>query len=92
MNKDTVAYLLKMGSISFTEDELERLTDGMAEMAAVADTVKAVELPENATVKMSTVRLGDLRADRKEESMENAKLLSNAKTVNNCFVVPKVLE
>jgi len=92
MDLQMVSYLSKLGKLSFTDDELEKIAADMTSIIEIMDTVKEVDITYDALADNHNVYLNDLREDVSAPSMDTEKILSNAKNSNNCFVVPKVVE
>lgn len=87
-----VSYLSKLGKLSFTEQELEKVAGEMTSIIEIMDTVKEADIQYDAEADNKNVYLNDLREDISQESMPSEKILQNAVSSDNCFVVPKVVE
>ena len=87
-----VSYLSKLGKLSFTEQELEKVAGEMTSIIEIMDTVKEADIQYDAEADNKNVYLNDLREDISQESMPSEKVLQNAVSSDNCFVVPKVVE
>ena len=83
--------LAELSKITFSDDELEVLTEEMTEIIKLMDKVKEIESDDEAC-RIDAVDYDDLRSDRIKESYEREKILENAEEVKgNSFVVPKVV-
>lgn len=87
-----ISYLSKLGKLTFSDDELQKMADEMTSIIEIMDTVKEIDVKYDALADNHNVYLNDLREDISKPSMETEKILKNAKNSNNCFVVPKVVE
>ena len=87
-----VSYLSKLGKLSFTEQELEKVAGEMTSIIEIMDTVKEADIQYDAEADNKNVYLNDLREDISQESMPSEKILQNAVSSDNCVVVPKVVE
>ena len=92
MDLQMVSYLSKLGKLSFTEQELEKVAGEMTSIIEIMDTVKEADIQYDAEADNKNVYLNDLREDISQESMPSEKVLQNAVSSDNCFVVPKVVE
>lgn len=87
-----VSYLSELGKLQFTDEELERVAHEMTDIINLMDTIKEIDVTYDALLDNKNVYLNDLRNDKSQASMQTEKILKNAKSSNNCFVVPKVVE
>lgn len=92
MDLEMISYLSKLGKLTFSDDELQKMADEMTSIIEIMDTVKEIDVTYDALADNHNVYLNDLREDISKPSMETEKILKNAKNSNNCFVVPKVVE
>lgn len=92
MDLEMVAYLSKLGKLSFTEKELKKTAEEMTSIIEIMDTIKEIDIKYDALADNKNVYLNDLREDASEASMPTSKILQNAVNSENCFVVPKVVE
>ncbi len=92
MDLEMVSYLSKLGKLYFTDDELKKTAEEMTSIIEIMDTVKEIDVTYNALADNKNVYLNDLREDVSEPSMATEKILQNAQSSDNCFVVPKVVE
>jgi len=87
-----VSYLSELGKLNFTEEELQKVAHEMTDIINLMDTIKEIDVTYDALLDNKNVYLNDLRKDISEASMSTQKVLKNAVSSNNCFVVPKVVE
>lgn len=92
MDLEMVSYLSKLGKLSFSDEELSKMAEDMTSIIEIMDTVKEIDITYDALADNHNVYLNDLREDVSQPSMETKRILQNAKSSNNCFVVPKVVE
>lgn len=87
-----VSYLSKLGKLTFTDEQLEKVAGEMTSIIEIMDTVKEVDIQYDAEADNKNVYLNDLREDISAPSMPTEKIIRNAVNSGNCFVVPKVVE
>lgn len=92
MEIETVRSLARLGKLSFTEEELEQAAKDMTSIIEIMDTVKEIDITYDPLKDDRSVNLSDLRRDEAMPSLAPEKLLQNAVTDDNCFVVPRVVE
>ena len=92
MDLQMVSYLSKLGKLSYTDEELEKVAKDMTSIIDIMDTIKEIDITYDPLADNKNVYLKDLRVDESEPSMETNKILQNSTNSNNCFVVPKVVE
>lgn len=92
MDLQMVKYLAELGKLEISETELEKTAKEMTDIINLMDTVKEIDITYDALKDNHGVYLNDLREDISAPSMETEKILQNAISSNNCFVVPKVVE
>lgn len=84
-------HLAELSKLTFSEEELEKVTAEMSDIINLMDKVKEID-PAMETFALPAVEYADLRTDKSRESFETAKIIENAKAVkDNAFVVPKVV-
>lgn len=84
-------HLAELSKLTFTEQELEKVTAEMSDIIKLMDRVKEID-PSIKTFALPAVDYADLRHDAARPSLETEQILSNAKAVcDNAFVVPKVV-
>lgn len=92
MELEMVRYLSKLGKLSFTDEELSRMVNDMTSIVEIMDTVREIDITYDPLLDNHNVFLKDLRPDKAMDSLPTDRLLQNAVTQENCFVVPKVVE
>lgn len=92
MDLEMVKYLAKLGKLSFTDEELEQAVKDMTSIIEIMDTIKETDITYDPLKDNHNVYLKDLRKDEAQPSLATEKLLQNAVSSENCFVVPKVVE
>ncbi len=92
MDIEMVRYLSKLGKLNFTDEELEKVAKEMTGIIEIMDAVKEIDITYEPLKDNHNVYLNGLREDRPIESFPTEKILKNAVSSENCFVVPKVVE
>lgn len=92
MDLEMVSYLSKLGKLSFTEEEMKKKASEMTSIIEIMDTIKEIDIKYDALADNHDVYLNDLREDFSLPSMPTEKIIQNATSSNNYFVVPKVVE
>lgn len=92
MDMEMVRYLAKLGKLEFTDDELEQAVRDMTSIIEIMDTIREIDITYDPIKDNHNVYLADLRKDEAMPSLPTKKLLQNAVSSEDCFVVPKVVE
>ncbi len=92
MDIEMVRYLSKLGKLNYTDEELEKVAKEMTGIIEIMDAVKEIDITYEPLKDNHNVYLNGLREDRAMESFPTEKILKNAVSSENCFVVPKVVE
>lgn len=92
MDMEMVKYLSKLGKLNFNEEQLAKVADDMTSIIEIMDTIKEIDITYDPLKDNRDVYLNDLRKDISQESFPTEKILKNAVSSENCFVVPKVVE
>lgn len=92
MDLNMVKYLAELSKLEYSDKELAATAEQMTDIIDLMDTVKEIDITYDDLKDNHDVYLNDLRKDEVIESMPTSKVLSNAVNINNCFVVPKVVE
>ena len=92
MDMEMVKYLAALSKLEFSDEKLGETAQQMTSIIELMDTVKEIDVTYDAYKDNHDVFLPELRTDSVIPSMETAKIVSNAKSSDNCFVVPKVVE
>ena len=90
-DSDLTRHLAQLSKLTFTDGELQKMTNDMTEIIALMDKVR--EFNENVDpYTLDAVDYNNLRNDNAENSNNAEEITRNAKNVkNNSFVVPKVV-
>lgn len=90
-DKNLTAHLAELSKLEFTEKELEKMANEMAEIVALMDSVNAFENEKTAGAN-APLAVDGFRADEPEASMPREEVLKSAKSKSEtCFKVPKVV-
>lgn len=92
MDLEMVKYLSKLGKLNFTDAELEKMAREMTDIIEIMDTIKEIDITYDPIKDNHNVYLNDLRKDIPADSFPTEKILQNAVSSENSFVVPKVVE
>lgn len=92
MDKEMITYLAELSKLKFSDEELQEMAKDMTSIIDIMDTVKEIDVVWDDEKDNTNVYLDGLREDEVLPSMATDKVLQNAKNVNDCFVVPKVVE
>ena len=85
------AHLAELSKISFTDDELEKITKEMDEIINLMDTVSDFEYTKR-SVTDTAIGLNEIRTDTKKPSAPREDILKNAAEKDKkAFTVPKVV-
>ena len=93
VSKDEVKYIAELAQLYFTDGELEKMRAEMDNLVAFAD--KLAELDTEGLEPLSHVQSSEnvFAEDKLGEPQNLEELLQNApESVDDCFVVPKVVE
>jgi aspartyl-tRNA(Asn)/glutamyl-tRNA(Gln) amidotransferase subunit C len=92
MDLQTFNQIADLGKLTFSDAERDELLHDMTDIIDIMDTVKNADLVYDPLLDNKNVYINELRKDRSENSLSTEKILQNARNMNNCFVVPKVVE
>lgn len=92
MDRETVRYLAQLGRLVFTDEELDKMSEDMTDIIELMDTIKNADAFSDTSKYGHSVNFGDLREDIAGESYPTARILQNAVSSENAFVVPRVVE
>ncbi len=92
MDLQMIAHLAQLSKLSFTPEEMERMASDMTDIIGIMDTVKEIDIAYEPIKDNHNVFLNGLREDISAASIPTEKVLQNAVSSQNCFVVPKVFE
>ncbi len=92
MELDTLRHLCSLSRLNYDESELEQLSKDMTDIVNLMDGIKEFDLTYDDTKDNNSISFNEVREDVAQPSYPTEKLLQNAKSIDNCFVVPKVVE
>lgn len=92
MEKKTLIHLSNLGKINFTDEELNRFGSEMSEIIALMDKIKEIDITYDDTKDNNAISFNDLREDIAIESYPVDELLKNAEHIDDCYIVPKVVD
>lgn len=87
---DNIKHLYELSKISYTESEIEKMSEKMDDIILLMDKIKTADLSTDVGFEKND-DYKNLRKDIPQDAYSD-KLMSNAKcTENNSFSVPKVM-
>lgn len=92
MDMEMVKHLARLSKLNFTDAELEKAAEEMTDIIRIMDTVKEIDITYDPIKDNQNVYLNDLRKDIPADSFPTEKIMQNAVSMDNAFVVPKVVE
>lgn len=92
MDMEMVKHLARLGKLNFTDAELEKAVKEMTDIIRIMDTVKEIDITYDPVKDNQNIYLNDLRKDITADSFPTEKIMQNAASMDNSFVVPKVVE
>ncbi len=91
MELTTIQHLCELSCLRY-EDGFEKVMAEMTDIVALMDTIKAFELTYDDTKDNNSIAFSEVREDIPQTSFPREKLLVNAESSDDCYVVPKVVE
>lgn len=88
----TIQHLCELSKLNYDEEGLKKVMGEMSDIIDLMDEIKSFDLEYDDTKDGCEIRFCDTREDIAEESAPAEKLLSNAESIDGCYVVPKVVE
>ena len=95
VSKNELLRLADLAKLTFSNEELEKLTSEMDSIIAFADTInQSVEgdTSKIRTVSVNSVDAEQMRDDIVVDSLDNEKILSNVEGKNGFFTVKRCVE
>ncbi len=92
MQQKEIQHLCDLSRLNYDGEALEQVAAEMTSIIALMDEIKAFDLSYDDTRDYNSIPLSEVRGDAAQSSMPAEKLLSNARSIDGCFVVPKVVE
>lgn len=92
MELNTIQHLCELSRLRYEGEELVRVMDEMTDIVALMDAIKEFDLTYDDTKDNNSIFFNEVREDVPKDSFPREKLLANAESSDNCFVVPKVVE
>ena len=92
MELKTIKHLCELSKLNYDDEALEKVMGEMTDIIELMDTIKDIELTCDDTKDNNSISFSEVREDVAKPSFPTEKLLKNAKQLENCYVVPKVVE
>lgn len=91
--KIPLQYIANLSQLSLSVDEMESLSRDMAGIITLMDTIKEINLDDVPITEHISGMRNVMRDDVAKEPMDTKDILSNTEhKMDNCFVVPKLLD
>lgn len=91
MELTTIRHLCRLSRLSYDDAALEKVMGEMSDIVSLMDTIKELDIDYDDTADES-ISFSEVREDEAAPSSPTEKLLQNARSRENCFVVPKVVD
>ncbi|MBQ9947328.1 MAG: Asp-tRNA(Asn)/Glu-tRNA(Gln) amidotransferase subunit GatC [Oscillospiraceae bacterium] len=92
MELTTIRHLCRLSRLSYDDAALEKVMGEMSDIVSLMDTIKELDIDYDDTLDMGSISFSEVREDEAAPSSPTEKLLRNARSRENCFVVPKVVD
>ena len=90
--KIPLEYIANLSCLALEEDEMAELSADMADIINLMDTIKEIDVGNVPITEHISGGRNVMRDDTLGKPMDTKEILSNATAVDNCFVVPKMME
>lgn len=92
MELTTIQHLCGLSKLNYDDTALEKVMGEMTDIIDLMDTIKSFDLTYDDTKDNNSINFCETREDIAQPSFPAEKLLANADSRDNCYVVPKVVE
>lgn len=92
MELKTIQHLCQLSKLNYKDDALERVMTEMTDIINLMDGIKSFDLSYDDTKDNNSISFDEVREDTAQPSFPADKLLANAQSRDNCYVVPKVVD
>ena len=92
MDTKTIDHLCNLSKLNYSDEEKAKAIDEMSAIIELMDAVKEFNLTYDDTEDNNSIAYSEVRKDEAKPSFPTDELVINIKTVNNCYVVPKMVE
>ncbi len=92
MELTTIQHLCTLSRLRYDDDSLRKVMEEMTDIVALMDTIKEFDLSYDDTKDNNSVAFSEVREDIPQESFPRERLLANAQSSDDCYIVPKVVE
>lgn len=92
MELKTIQHLCELSKLNYDEEALEKVASEMTDIISLMDGIKEFDLSYDDTKDNNSISFGEVREDIAKPSLSPEKLMQNAKSVDGCYVVPKVVD
>ncbi len=92
MELTTIQHLCTLSRLRYDDESLRRVMEEMTDIVALMDTIKESDLAYDDTKDNNSIAFSEVREDIPQESCPRERLLANAQSSDDCYIVPKVVE
>ena len=92
MELKTIQHLCELSKLKYDDEALEKVASEMTDIVSLMDGIKEFDLSYDDTKDNNSISFGEVREDIVKPSFSPEKLMQNAKSVDDCYVVPKVVD
>ena len=92
MQQKEIQHLCDLSRLNYNGAALGQVAAEMTSIIALMDEIKTFDLSYDDTRDNNSISFSEVREDTALPSSPAEKLLSNARSIDGCFVVPKVVE
>ncbi|MBQ8172277.1 MAG: Asp-tRNA(Asn)/Glu-tRNA(Gln) amidotransferase subunit GatC [Oscillospiraceae bacterium] len=92
MELKTIQHLCELSKLNYDDEALEKVASEMTDIISLMDGIKEFDLSYDDTKDNNSISFGEVREDIVKPSFSPEKLMQNAKSVDDCYVVPKVVD
>ena len=93
IEKIPLQYIANLSRLSLSDDEMESLSRDMAGIISLMDTIKEINLDDVPITEHISGMRNVMRDDVPKQPMDTKDILVNTEhKMDNCFVVPKLID
>ena len=92
MELKTIQHLCELSKLNYDDEALEKVASEMTDIISLMDGIKEFDLSYDDTKDNNSISFGEVREDIVKPSFSPEKLMQNAQSVDDCYVVPKVVD
>ena len=92
MELKTIQHLCELSKLNYDDETLNKVASEMTDIISLMDGIKEFDLSYDDTKDNNSISFGEVREDIVNPSFSPEKLMQNARSVDDCYVVPKVVD